>query len=160
MGVAPPTVTAFFQGTADGLLAMTDNDVNVAIRGAAHDAAAPGHEPARRIAFREHFRQVYEPESGERAALLEPGARVFAEVEAEFGAGAVWRDRYSSKRDAQYDSPVYSRQRRIDSSVAISGTLARAPAFAVDCVYARPELRLEIEARIECNRGQWFPAPK
>ena len=49
-----------FPTDVEGHLALTDSEVTVAMRAAARDPGAPGHDPARRITDRDHFRVVYQ----------------------------------------------------------------------------------------------------
>lgn len=84
-------------------LAQTDNGVVDALRGAAEDPGHPGHEPARRIQQRAHFRTAYRfkkadfPQAGE-AAVIE---RVRRKLEASFGAANVRVDSYFPEQETQ-----------------------------------------------------------
>jgi HD superfamily phosphohydrolase len=50
---------AGYPAGTDGHLALTDSEVLAALRAAAADPALPGHDPARRIQQRDHFRLAY-----------------------------------------------------------------------------------------------------
>ena len=59
-----------FPVDAEHHLRMTDYRVMVALFDAAHDTSAPGHDPAARIVFRDHFRLIYERTPAD--AMLNP----------------------------------------------------------------------------------------
>src|SRR5436305_10038896 len=69
----------------EGHLRMTDNEVLAAIADAALDKVKPGHDPARRIAHREHFRKIYERNALDQRVNPNAVARVAAALKKQFG---------------------------------------------------------------------------
>ena len=57
----------------DGHLSYDDTDVLVAIKEAASDSARPGHDPARRIVTRDHFKSAYEKKAGPQGGESDDG---------------------------------------------------------------------------------------
>jgi HD superfamily phosphohydrolase len=62
--------------TVSGHLEWTDNEVTAAILKASRDPSAPGHDPARRISRREHFKLIYQRHPDDVKINKEPGKAV------------------------------------------------------------------------------------
>jgi HD superfamily phosphohydrolase len=137
-----------------GHLARSDNEVLAAIAKAALDRTAPGHDAARRIATRQHFRVAYSrgPEDG-------PGdTEAIAKAAAEhFGDGNV-RYGKSPRRPDPPDFPVRERDGASVSSLALSDVLKRLPASRDEYVFVAPELREEAKKWIENKRERIIEA--
>lgn len=145
-------------------LEVTDNEVTAAIRHAARDPKVPGHEPARRIEHREHYKVLYELNAADRTINLDSVGMVFEAAIKEFGPEAVRRDPYFQKSSGM-DFPVLMRDGRIQAAVDVSETLGHVPTFGIDYVLIQPEKRdaglqwlatnrtklIEIQRNIEWN---------
>lgn len=117
-------------------LRMTDNEVTAGILQAAFEKEeTPGHEHARRIVRREHFKVVYERNPADLRVNPEAGGAIFNALAAEFGAENFRRDRYHQESGAT-DFPVRLRSGELVSSLDRSTTLARVPVVSVDYVFA------------------------
>jgi uncharacterized protein len=121
-------------------LALSDAEVMSAIRAAARDPGAPGHDPARRIIDRDHFRVVYQrlPIDGSFAvkALYEAAVK-------EYGAENI---RYGgSPKRSDADFPVLNRNGSIVPVVSLSVVLADLPVSRNEYVFANPEIREKVE---------------
>jgi HD superfamily phosphohydrolase len=128
--------------TVEEHLRMTDNEVLSAIASAAADEKQPGHDPARRIARREHFRKIYE-----RTALdqrLHPGAvaRVAAALREHFGEAAV-RERSIPPKEQNVDFPILLDDGQISTSTSESTIYADFKPATVGVVLIDPEKRKE-----------------
>ena len=134
-------------------ISCSDNEVTAGMWKAAADSKERSHALARRIISREHFRQIYEPNSSEQLRALEPGKHVYDGLVAQFGKDEVRRDAYAQK-GGSYNFPVYTKAGDIDSSLALSQTLSKVPTFSVDRVYVSTAIRVEAERWVEENRGQ------
>ena len=121
-------------------LEITDNEVTAAILAAERDPQKPGHEPARRIVRREHYRFLYELNPADGRIDLDSAGKIMAAAKEKFGEGAVRRDRYAQK-SAGVDFPVLMRDGRIQSSMDVSETLSHVPTFGVDYVLIQQEQR-------------------
>ncbi|MCE9554601.1 MAG: HD domain-containing protein [Planctomycetes bacterium] len=124
-----------FDTSAEAHLAMTDNEVSAAIARAARSPADPAHDPARRIAHRDHFRLVYERNPDDIKKNPNAGAAVFAFLSKEMGAEHV-RHEYQPSKGGAADFPVRMHDNKVYSSLALSETLAKLPSPVVDFVYA------------------------
>jgi uncharacterized protein len=138
-------------------LSISDNDVNAAIWKSAANDSEPTHNTAARIVNRQHFRSIYEPTPADQEKTLEPGKVIFEALVARFDGNSVRRDIYPQK-GGSYDFPVYTREGRIVSSLALSRTLSQVPTFSVDRVYVAPEIREDAEKWLLQNRDMVIAA--
>lgn len=132
-------------------LALTDNDVLIAIRDAAADRGLPGHEPARRIAERDHFKLLYERNSSDLEISLEPSSAILAWISDKWGADKV-RMKRSTKRGGSLQFPVRTHDDRVASSFSLSETLKNLPDASYDRVYVAPEIREEASKMLKKDR--------
>jgi HD superfamily phosphohydrolase len=125
-------------------LAMSDVEVVSEMRIAADDSGRPGHDPARRILRREHFRVLYTSQPADRQINPDPSRAVYDALVEELGDGrSVRRDRYS-QRGASQEFPVLV-DGKSESSTSLSDVLRQVPPARTDCVYVAPEIREEAE---------------
>jgi uncharacterized protein len=132
-----------FPTDIDGFMRLTDTDVLVAMHDAALDASAPGHEHARRILRRQHFRLIYQSNPSDQSISKTSVNKIERALVRRFGAESIRRDKYSPKIQST-SFPVYNfRDRRIQDSFLLSPTLQTVPTFAVDYVFINPAMRDE-----------------
>lgn len=122
-----------------------------AMLSAARNAAEPGHEPARRIVEREHFREVYRRNPGDIKRNPDAASLLAEALREKFGDQRVRCDSYAGRGGAP-DFPVLMPDGRFVSSLAQSAVLRTLPPVAVDFVYVAPEIRREAENWLRENR--------
>jgi hypothetical protein len=145
-----------FSTALEDHLRITDNEVLAAIWTAAQVKGEPGHEPARRIALREHFRLLYQRNFRDLERNMACVECVYKEAARQFGEPSLRRDAWrQAGRSVEF--PVLGRDGRIQPSLAMSETLAKVPTFALDCVYVDPNLREEARKWLEDNRDSIIP---
>jgi uncharacterized protein len=132
-------------------LKMTDNEVTAAILEASRDEDAPGHDPARRIVNREHFKRVYERHPNDLKTTPEPGKAVYLAARREFGENNVRRDVEPGKGRAP-DFPVKPKEGVITSSMALSEPLGKLPVASCDYVFVNPTVYTKARAWLDANR--------
>jgi hypothetical protein len=136
-----------FRTDVAGHLELTDAEVTVAMRAAARDAGLPGHDAARRILERDHFRVVYQrlPADGsfEVAALYQAAVEEFGPENIRYGG---------SPKRGDADFPVRNRDGSIVPVVSLSAVLADLPVSRNEYVFAAPELRDQVESWISEER--------
>ncbi len=132
-------------------LGMTDNEVLAGVLLVAGDGSQKGHEQARRIVDRQHFRLLYESSPLDRVVNLKSVDLVYEAARREFGDAAVRHDPYESEGGSE-DFPVYLRDGSIASSVKMSETLRQGPSFSVDYVFVDPESKEKAKEWLSENK--------
>jgi HD superfamily phosphohydrolase len=133
-----------FSKSVDDLLHINDNDVMHELSRADRDEKHPGHDPARSILRREHFRLLYHRTRGDLDKNREAGKAIYEEARSLFGEEEVRHDHFIQK-GGSLNFPVRSFDGRISSSLTISETLEKVPLGAVDYVYISPNCRRKAE---------------
>lgn len=133
------------------LLNITDNNVLVAMSESARKPSKRGHNAAKRILTRTHFRRLYQRYPGDVLVNPEASRLVFEAAKGKFGLDAVRYDIYASKGGLP-DFPVRTSDGRIVSSLSVSETLQRLPVVATEYVFVEPSLRDKARQWLEDNR--------
>jgi uncharacterized protein len=141
-----------FDTSVEGHLAMTDNEVNAGIALASKDTAHVAHDPARRIARRDHFRLVYERNPDDVKQNPKAGKAITDYLAKAFGPEAV-RHQFQGPKVGIADFPVKMHDDRIVSSTTASETLPRLPSPSVDFVYVDKSLVSKAKELIQKNRS-------
>jgi HD superfamily phosphohydrolase len=129
-----------FSTTPNDHLALSDNEVAAAIEIAARSPSALGHDAARRIVTRQHFRRVY---ARDRVDLdVNPAAptSIGNALRAHFGAEAV-RSAAIDPAERALSFPVRMRDDSIRRSTSLSESLAQTPSAAFAYVFVEPGIR-------------------
>ncbi len=132
-------------------LRMTDNEISVELFKAARDEEHPGHDPARRVINREHFRLLYQRNPDDILKNPEAGKLIFDSASEKFGEANVRYDTYKQKGSG-LNFPVLSIDGRIVSSMAMSDVLKNVPIAAVDYVFINPDHRTEANKWLDEKR--------
>ncbi len=140
-----------FPTDIDGHLAVSDSDVLTAIRSAAANPASDGHDPARRIAYRDHFRIAYSRRPDDVGTRSLATAAIADAAEKEFGAENI-RYGASPRRGDPPDFPVLDRDGSSVSSLSLSEVLTKLPASRDEYVFVEPSLRDRVKAWIGEHR--------
>lgn len=140
-------------------LGMTDNEVYSELSRAANDKDHPGHDPARRIVRREHFKVLYQRYPADLKINPDAGKLVFEAAKAEFGEQYVRYDKYS-QRGGTPEFPVQARDGRIASSISMSPTLMSLPVVNVEYVFVAPDIQAKASAWLDQKRAELIQAPK
>lgn len=133
-------------------LGRSDNEVMSALNAAAFDTSAPGHDAARRIICREHFRVLYQRNPGDQDRTVHAVSRIFRAARARFGSEHVKIDQQPAKGAPTFDFPVLQRDERVVSSLAVSEALNHLPAANFGYVFVSPEKRAAAHAWLDDNR--------
>jgi len=139
-----------FSTSVSDHLGMTDNEVLSALRMAATDPSAEGHDPARRISDHDHFRVVYSRHPQDVAKNPEAGLAVLEAVNSKIGQGLVRHDSYK-ERQSTMDFPVLLRDGRVASSASVSDVLQNIPIVATDYVFVAPEESNKVQEWLRGN---------
>jgi HD superfamily phosphohydrolase len=131
-------------------LALTDSEVLSALNAAARDPDLPGHEPARCIVHRQHYRLLWERSPTDARTNPNLGGVILAEAEMVFGQEALRRDPYAEK-NAAIDFPVVLGDGEVVSARSRSDMLSRLPTSAFDFIFVRPDVAAEARKWLRDN---------
>ena len=131
-----------FPTDLDAHLAMTDNEVNVALRQADLNEQCRLHTLARRIVRREHYKLLNEPAQSETVGEQSACQTVFESLCKKFGSDyfrvseSKKAERNKEKEKDTLRFPVHMRSGEIKTALAVSDVLAHVPAANYGFVYA------------------------
>jgi HD superfamily phosphohydrolase len=140
-----------FPVEADGHLTYTDNEIWAAITTAAGNPALPGHDPARRITKRDHFRVVDERKAGDVGERSIAAGAVFDALKGRFTPEQVRFGR-SPNRGEPPDFPVLERSGEVASSLSLSEILGQLPVARDEYVFMPVEHRDEARRWLDRER--------
>lgn len=132
-------------------LRMTDNEVFSAMSIAAANKAAPGHEPARRITGRGHFRKVYERNALDQRIHPDAVDRIAAALKAHFGQAAV-REKLIPPKQQNIDFPILLDTGDISTSRSESTIYADFKPAAVGFVLVDPDQTKDARTWLAANK--------
>ena len=146
-----------FSTETEDHLHWTDIEILAVMRRAALDPSAPGHDPARRLIRREHFKRIWARNPEDVKANPNAGGAIEAAAVKKFGPEAVRRDDWSKKGSAD-DFPVLTSDGRIDSARRLSELLNNIPDSTIDFVFVSPDLHSKAEKWISQERANLLEA--
>jgi uncharacterized protein len=129
-----------------------------AVLDASRHGSRPGHDPARRIVQRDHFRMLYQRNPNDIAVNPDSAKAIQDAASCQFGTTNVHYDPYREK-NRPIDFPVLMRDDRVVSCFDLSATLKKVPIVAVDYVFIAPHLRVKAEEWLRSERDSII-APK
>lgn len=144
----------FFASDLEQHLIMTDNEVMTALLHAARDEKMNGHNSAKRIYYRKHFKRLYQRNPQDMLENSDPTEAIYKAACAEYGKENLRKD-ISIKANTVPDFPVLL-DGRIVSCFSISPTLAALPPVSVNCVFINPDLLNTAHKWLNINRQQIF----
>jgi len=125
-------------------LQLNDNTILTELFRAADDVTLNGHDPARRIVNREHFKLLYQRNPRDVNENPDSAKAVFKAACDKFGVNNVRKDNYKQRGNG-HEFPVITEDKQILSSLELSDTLKNVPIVAVDYVFINPELYQDAE---------------
>jgi HD superfamily phosphohydrolase len=136
-----------------GHIATTDNEISAAIAFAAVNSGQSGHESAKLIANRTHYRKIYSRTQTVDPNKLDAGVQLFDAVKNKFGAEIVRFDSYR-QRSNPTDFPVLVDRDSgiVKSSLSVSDLLVKVPLTAVDFIFCEKEIAGEAGRWIDANQ--------
>lgn len=143
-----------FPTSVEQLMDYTDVEVLYAIFRAAADADTNGHDAAKRILRRKHFKIVYSRNPADAEIYPDPGYAVYEGLSADLSPSTVVHDRYIDKGGV-FDFPILEKDGRI---VPASDILVNIPHVSVDNVCVDPEYVDRANALLESERDRYLEA--
>ncbi len=141
----------FFPTDVEKHLQTTDNEILAAISAAARTPGSPGHDPAKRIINREHFRLLFDANRGDKDRHPAPGQAVYEAACLEFGNEQV-RHAVLPGKIKQYDFSVLGHDGNIVAARERSDVLSTVPVATYDYVFVARELIAEARKWLDTNR--------
>jgi HD superfamily phosphohydrolases len=135
----------------EGHLRTTDNEVLSAMATAAADDTASGHDPARRIMQRRHFRKIYERNALDQRVHPNAVDRVADAMKAHFGEAAV-REKLIPPKQQNIDFPILLDTGDISTSRSESTIYADFKPAAVGFVLVDPEKKKDARTWLAENK--------
>jgi HD superfamily phosphohydrolase len=142
-----------FSTSIKDLLQITDNEVTAAISTAARSTLSPGHDAARRIVQREHFKVFYQWHPADAAIDANAGGEIYKAAREEFGDERIRRDPYKQKGAAP-NFPVVMRDGSIVSSMAVSTVLISLPLVWIDYLFIEPGKLADAKKWLALNKSE------
>lgn len=140
-----------FSTSVDDHLAITDNEITAAMLAAERDPSAPGHDPARRILNRDHFRVAYSRKADDIGVRSLAARAIYAAAVERYGPDLV-RYAASPKRPDPPGFPVLERDGTVADSLALSEIMSRLPVSRDEYVFVAPDQRRDAERWINRDR--------
>lgn len=137
--------------TAGEFLEITDNEIISGMRKAARDSNLLGHESAKRVLMRNHFRALYSRNPDDVLINRDAGLLIYGALCREFGEENVRHDR-SQKPCGNTIFPVLEPDGRVISSLSKSDVLRHIPEVIADTVYIAPDKFGEAAGWLRDNR--------
>jgi uncharacterized protein len=133
-------------------LSVTDDHITAAFIDAACDSSKAGHDFAKRLFLRNHFRVLSERNPGDVAINPESGTAIFKAAQEEFGSDNVRHDRYTAKGESP-NFPVLMRDGQVVSALSVSDILSKLPVVSIDYVFVNKELLPRAEKWLKEKRS-------
>ena len=133
-------------------LLLTDNEVTAGLALAARMPNARGHDSARRIIQREHFKLVYQQNPDDAKVNDKPATAVYNALSRKFAKAQLRLDARPAK-PGSLDFPVRMHDGRIVSSLAVSKIIQSMPSAVVDLVFAEQKTVKQAQEFIRDNRS-------
>ncbi len=129
-------------------LRITDNEVMAALLVASKRPSAPGHEAAKAIVTRNHFRVLYEPKPAD-LAFERPAHQVYVKARRKFGAANVkYEERTVKISDLDY--PVEMADHKTAAATSLS--VVKVEPKISEYVFINPNFRTEAREWLNKNR--------
>ena len=143
--------TGQFDPSPQKHLLITDNEVNAAMAEACRQAGAPGHDAAKCVLTRRHFRRIYEENYKDRMKNLQAFDLVKTALEARYGTNRVKWKRIAQKRQGK-QFPVLLSSGDVENSINLSETLGNIPVVSSAILFVDPEIRDEAISWLSTTR--------
>ena len=142
----------YFPTNIKSFLALTDNEVLSAMYVACVNEANPGHDAARRIIQRSHYRRVYEFNPDDLKINPYAASAIYKELKDEFDERQLRFDHIKPKSSANNFPVLRSDNGKIVSALSLSETLNHIPPARAEFIFADPEISNEVTKWVEKNK--------
>lgn len=142
----------FFPTNLKDFLLLTDNEVLSAMYDACNNEAKPGHDAAKRIITRSHFKRVYEFNPDDLNINPYAASTIYKALIDEFDEQKLRFDHEKPKSSVN-DFPVLRNDNgKVVSSLSLSQTLNHIPPARAEFIFAHPEISSDVTKWVEKNK--------
>jgi HD superfamily phosphohydrolase len=142
----------YFPTDIKGFLALTDNEVLSAMYDACVDETKPGHDAARRIIARSHYKRVYEFNPDDLKINPYAASAIYKELKNQFDESKLRFDHQKPKSSANNFPVLRSDNGKIVSALSLSETLNHIPSARAEFIFADPEISSNVTKWLEKNK--------
>jgi hypothetical protein len=133
-------------------LAITDNEVLSAMYEACINEARPGHDSARRIIKRTHYRRIYEFNPDDLKMNPYAASAIYKALKDKFDEHLLRFDHKKPKLGANNFPVLRNDNGKVVSALSLSETLNHIPPARVEFIFANPEISKEAAKWVEKNK--------
>ena len=135
------------------LKGLSDSKVLLALSEAESDPNKPGHDAARRILKRDHFRRVHTITPTQRESQADTFDRIGDALVARFGEAGVRRRTFPRRARPVVEFPILMPDGSIESPSNLSETFSRVPMTDVGHIFVDKQYREEARKLVQDNGG-------
>ncbi len=142
----------FFPTTIPAFLRLTDNEVLSAMYEACLDKEKPGHQAAKRIIERSHFKRVYEFNPDDFKENPFAASVIYKALKDKYDENKLRFDHKKPKPSANNFPVIRSDNGKIVSALSLSETLNHIPPARAEFIFADPEISSDVTKWVEKNK--------
>jgi len=142
----------FFPINISAFLEISDNQVLSAMYDACMNRAKPGHDAAKRIIERSHFKRIYEFNPDDLKINPYSSIEIYKALKDEFGAKQLRFDHQKPKSSDNNFPVLRNDNGKIVSALSLSETLNHIPSARAEFIFADPEISNNVIKWLEKNK--------
>jgi len=142
----------FFPTHLSDFLELSDNQVLAAMYNTCQNVSHPGHDAARRIIERSHYKRIYEFNPDDIRINPDSVGVVYTVLKDKFGEDLLRFDHEKPKASENNFPVIRSDNGRIVSALSLSETLNHIPSARAEFIFAHPEISTTVTQWLEKNK--------
>jgi hypothetical protein len=142
----------YFPTNIKDFLALTDNEVLSALYAACVNETKPGHDAARRIINRSHYKRIYEFNPDDLKINPDAAGTIYKKLKDEFDENQVRFDQQKPKSSANNFPVLRSDNGKIVSALSLSETLNHIPTARAEFIFVDPKISKTVTKWLEKNK--------
>lgn len=140
-----------FSINIEEFLRYNDSMIWVKLLNAAGNPSSPGHEQAKRILERKHFRLLYEKSPADAKINPEAIQIIYKKAADKFGEQNIEVDEYAEKGGIS-EFPIIDRNEKIVSSSLASEVITEVPRVVIGFIFVNPDQANEAKSWLDKNK--------
>ncbi|GAB6286478.1 MAG: hypothetical protein STSR0009_26790 [Methanoregula sp.] len=142
----------YFPTNIKDFLALTDNEVLSALYAACVNETKPGHDAARRIINRSHYKRIYEFNPDDLKINPDAAGTIYKKLKDEFDENQLRFDQQKPKSSANNFPVLRSDNGKIVSALSLSETLNHIPTARAEFIFVDPKISKTVTKWLEKNK--------